>query len=82
MADNLDGKSNNLLLGVLLGAAVLPWASFPISTTSGGTNRFMKIDVPGFSGEILRSARTSLSALTSRMARRLGGDLTPRPVRI
>jgi hypothetical protein len=40
MADNLDGKSNNLLLGVLLGAAVLPWASFPISTTSGGTSRW------------------------------------------
>ena len=36
MADNPDGKSNSLLLGLLLGA------DEPV----------VKIDVPGFSGEI------------------------------
>ena len=40
MADNLDGKSNNLLLGVLLGAAVVAWASLPISITSAGMSRW------------------------------------------
>ena len=82
MADNLDGKSNNLLLGVLLGAAVVALGVLAYFYYERRHEPVVKIDVPGFSGEILRSARTSLSALTSRMARRLGGDLTPRPVRI
>ena len=37
MADNLDGKSNNLLLGVLLGAAVLERSRHHVRLTPAGS---------------------------------------------
>jgi hypothetical protein len=40
MAVNLDGKSNNLLLGVLLGAAVVALGVLAYFYTSGGTSRW------------------------------------------
>ena len=51
MADSLDRKSNNLLLGVLLGAVVAPGvlAYFYYERRH---EPVVKIDVPGFSGEI------------------------------
>jgi len=50
MADNLDGKSNSLLLGLLLGAsAVAVLAYFYYERRH---EPVVKIDVPGFSGEI------------------------------
>lgn len=53
MADSLDRKSNNLLLGVLLGGAVV--AALGVLAYFYYERRHepvVKIDVPGFSGEI------------------------------
>jgi hypothetical protein len=52
MADNLDGKSNNLLLGVLLGAAVVALGVLAYFYYERRHEPVVKIDVPGFSGEI------------------------------
>jgi hypothetical protein len=52
MADNLDGKSNNLLLGVLLGAAVVALGVLAYLYYQRQHEPVVKIDVPGFSGEI------------------------------
>lgn len=49
MADNLDGKSNSLLLGLLLGAAAVALGYFYYERRH---EPVVKIDVPGFSGEI------------------------------
>jgi hypothetical protein len=40
MADSLDRKNNNLLLGVLLGAAVVALGVLAYFITSGGTSRW------------------------------------------
>jgi len=50
MADNLDGKSNSLLLGLLLGAAAV--AVLAYFYYERRHEPVVKIDVPGFSGEI------------------------------
>ena len=52
MANNLDGKSNNLLLGVLLGAAVVALGVLAYFYYERRHEPVVKIDVPGFSGEI------------------------------
>ena len=48
MADNLDGKSNNLLLGVLLGAAVVALGVLAYFYYERRHEPVVKIDVPGF----------------------------------
>jgi hypothetical protein len=51
MADSLDRKSNNLLLGVLLGA-VVALGVLAYFYYERRHEPVVKIDVPGFSGEI------------------------------
>ncbi len=52
MADSLDRKSNNLLLGVLLGGAVVALGVLAYFYYERRHEPVVKIDVPGFSGEI------------------------------
>ena len=52
MADSLDRKSNNLLLGVLLGGAVVALGILAYVYYERRHEPVVKIDVPGFSGEI------------------------------
>ena len=52
MADSLDRKNNNLLLGVLLGAAVVALGVLAYLYYERRHEPVVKIDVPGFSGEI------------------------------
>ena len=52
MADDLDHKNNSLLLGVLLGAAVVALGVLPYLYYEWRREPVVKIDVPGFSGEI------------------------------
>lgn len=56
MADNLDGKSNNLLLGLLLGAAVVALGVLAYFYYERRHEPVVKIDVPGFSGEIRKDS--------------------------
>jgi hypothetical protein len=65
MADNLDGKSNNLLLGVLLGAAVVALGVLAYFYYERRHEPVVKVDVPAFPA---RSARTTAGS-TSRSAR-------------
>ena len=50
MADNLDGKSNSLLLGLLLGAAAV--AVLAYFYYERRHEPVVKVDVPGFSSDI------------------------------
>ena len=52
MADDLDHKNNSLLLGVLLGDAVVALGVLPYLYYERMHEPVVKIDVPGFSGEI------------------------------
>ena len=52
MADDLDHKNNSLLLGVLLGAAVVALGVLAYPYYERRHEPVVKIDVPGFSGEI------------------------------
>ena len=52
MADDLDRKNNNLLLGMLLGAAVVALSVLAYLYYERRHEPVVKIDVPGFSGEI------------------------------
>jgi len=63
MADNLDGKSNSLLLGLLLGAAAVALGVLPYSITSGGTSRWSRSTFRAFPARFARTmaAKTSLS---------------------
>ena len=55
MADDLDRKGNNLLLGILLGAAVMALGVLAYLYYDRVTQKpIVKIDVPGFSGEITK----------------------------
>jgi len=52
VADDLDRKNNNLLLGMLLGAAVVALSVLAYLYYERRHEPVVKIDVPGFSGEI------------------------------
>ena len=53
MADGLDRRNNSLLVGVLIGAAVVALAVLAyFYYISAHAEPVVKIDVPGFSGEI------------------------------
>jgi predicted outer membrane lipoprotein len=52
LADDLDRKNNSLLLGVLLGAAVVVLGVLAYLHYERSHEPVVKIDVPGFSGEI------------------------------
>jgi hypothetical protein len=52
LADDLDRKNNSLLLGVLLGAAVVVLGVLAYLYYERSHEPVVKIDVPGFSGEI------------------------------
>lgn len=55
MAANLDRKSNTLLLGVLLGAAVVALGVLAYHYYDHVTQEpVVRIDVPGFSGTITK----------------------------
>jgi hypothetical protein len=55
MADSLDRNSNNLLLGVLLGAAMVALSVLAYFYYDHVTQKpVVKIDVPGFSGTITK----------------------------
>jgi len=55
MADDLDRRSNNLLLGVLLGAGVVALGVLAYLYYDHMTQKpVVKIDVPGFSGTITK----------------------------
>ncbi len=52
MANGVDGRNNGLLLGVLIGAAVAALAVLAYFAYQRSREPVVKIDVPGFSGEI------------------------------
>jgi hypothetical protein len=52
MADGIDRRNNGLLLGVLIGAAVVALAVLAYFYYQRSREPVVKIDVPGFSGEI------------------------------
>ena len=52
MADGLDRKNNNMLVGVLIGAAIVALAVLAFVYYQRSREPVVKIDVPGFSGEI------------------------------
>ena len=52
MANGVDGRNNGLLLGVLIGAAVAALAVVAYFYYQRSREPVVKIDVPGFSGEI------------------------------
>jgi hypothetical protein len=52
MADDPNRNNNNLLLGVLLGAAVVALGVFAYRYYERTHGPVVKIDVPGFSGEL------------------------------
>lgn len=55
MADDLDRKGNNLILGILLGAAIVALGVLAYLYYDRVTQKpIVKIDVPGFSGEITK----------------------------
>jgi hypothetical protein len=55
MGDYLDGKGNNLLVGILIGAAIVALGVLAYLYYDRVTQKPMvKIDVPGFSGEITK----------------------------
>jgi hypothetical protein len=55
MGDDLDGKGSNLLIGILIGAAIVALGVLAYLYYDRVTQKPMvKIDVPGFSGEITK----------------------------
>jgi hypothetical protein len=54
MADNLQRGSNNLLIGILLGAAVVALGVLGYFYYERSRTPVVKIDVPGFQGEITK----------------------------
>jgi hypothetical protein len=52
MANGLDRKNNSLLVGVLIGAAVVALAVLAYFYYQRSREPVVKIDVPGLSGEI------------------------------
>ena len=52
MANGLDRRNNGLLVGVLIGAAVMALAVLAYFYYQRSREPVVKIDVPGFSGEI------------------------------
>jgi hypothetical protein len=54
MADNLQRGSNNFLIGVLLGAAVVALGVLGYFYYERSRTPVVKIDVPGFQGEITK----------------------------
>jgi hypothetical protein len=52
MANDLDRKGNNLLVGILLGAAIVALGVLAYAYYERRHEPVVKIDVPGFSGEI------------------------------
>ena len=51
MANGVDGRNNGLLVGVLIGAAVVALAVLAYFYYQRSREPVVKIDVPGFSGE-------------------------------
>ena len=54
MANGVDGRNNSLLVGVLIGAAVVALAVLAYFYYQRSREPVVKIDVPGFSGEITK----------------------------
>ncbi len=55
MMDDLDRKGNNLLVGILLGATIVALGVLGYLYYDRVTQKpVVKIDVPGFSGEITK----------------------------
>ena len=52
MANGLDRRNNGLLVGVLIGAAVVALAVLAYFYYQRSREPVVKIDLPGFSGEI------------------------------
>ena len=52
MANGVDRRNNSLLVGVLIGAAVVALAVLAYFYYQRSREPVVKIDVPGFSGEI------------------------------
>jgi hypothetical protein len=52
MADGVDRRNNSLLLGVLIGAAIVALAVLAYFYYQRQHQPVVKIDVPGFQGEI------------------------------
>ena len=52
MANGVDRKNNGILLGVLIGAAVVALAILAFVYYQRSREPVVKIDVPGFQGEI------------------------------
>ncbi len=57
MAEDLDRGGNNLILGVLVGAAVVALAVLGYLYYDRSRTPVIKIDVPGFSGEITKDKK-------------------------
>lgn len=54
MAQDLDRRSNNLILGIVLGAVVVVFAVLGYLYYQRIQGPVVKIDVPGFQGEITK----------------------------
>jgi hypothetical protein len=57
MADDLGRGNNNLILGILLGAAVVALGVLGYLYYDRTRTPVVKIDVPGFSGEITKDKK-------------------------
>jgi hypothetical protein len=57
LAEDLDRGGNNLILGVLVGAAVVALAVLGYLYYDRSRTPMVKIDVPGFSGEITKDKK-------------------------
>lgn len=57
MAEDLDRGGNNLILGVLVGAALVALAVLGYLYYERSRTPVVKIDVPGFQGEITRDKK-------------------------
>ena len=56
MANGVDRKNNGMLLGVLIGAAVVALAVLAFVYYQRSREPVVKIDVPGFQGEIRKDS--------------------------
>jgi hypothetical protein len=57
MAENLDRRGNNLMLGMLLGAAIVALGVLGYLYYDRSRTSIVKIDVPGFQGEISKDKK-------------------------
>ena len=57
MAEDLDRGGNNLILGVIVGAAVVALAVLGYLYYERSRAPVVKIDVPGFQGEITKDKK-------------------------